>query len=94
MATKRHRYMISVEDGMFEAIEDFHFSRRYPTRSEATTELIRLGLMQLAGADGYPRSLPAEEEEPALAKREAVVDRLAEKPARSGNTGGVRGGIF
>ena len=93
MATKRHRYMISVDDGMFEAIEDFRFSRRYPTRSEATAELIRLGLMQLAGAEGYPQSLPAEEEAPAVEKREAVVPD-AEKPARSGNTGGVRGGIF
>ena len=94
MATKRHRYMISVDDGMFEAIEDFRFSRRYPTRSEATTELIRLGLMQLAGAEGYPPTPAGRGGSAALAKREAAVDRLAEKPARSGNTGGVRGGIF
>ena len=44
MATKRQRYMISVDDDMFNAIEDFRFKRRYQTRSEATSELIRLGL--------------------------------------------------
>ncbi len=47
MATKRPRYMISVDDDMFNAIEDFRFERRFQTRSEATAELIRLGLEQL-----------------------------------------------
>ena len=44
MATKRPRYMISVDNKMFEAIEDFRFEHRFQTRSEATAELIRLGL--------------------------------------------------
>lgn len=44
MATKKQRYMISVDDKMFEEIENFRFEKRYQTRSEATTELIRLGL--------------------------------------------------
>ena len=44
MATKKPRYMISVDEDMFREIEDFRYERRYPTRSEATTELIRLGL--------------------------------------------------
>lgn len=47
-ATKKHRYMISVDDEMFEAIEDFRFERRFSTRSEATSELIRLGLEVIA----------------------------------------------
>ena len=32
---------------MFNAIEDFRFERRFQTRSEATTELIQLGLEQI-----------------------------------------------
>lgn len=44
MATNRPRYMISVDDEMFKEIEDFRFENRFPTRSEATAELIRLGL--------------------------------------------------
>jgi metal-responsive CopG/Arc/MetJ family transcriptional regulator len=39
--------MISVDDDMFNAIEDFRFERRFQTRSEATSELIRLGLEAL-----------------------------------------------
>lgn len=48
MATKRPRYMISVDNKMFEAIEDFRFEHRFQTRSEATAELIRLGLEAMA----------------------------------------------
>ena len=44
MATKRPRFMISVDEEMFEAIENFRFEHRFQTRSEATAELIRLGL--------------------------------------------------
>lgn len=47
MATKRPRYMISVDEKMFKEIEDFRYQKRFPTRSEATTELIRLGLESL-----------------------------------------------
>ena len=32
---------------MFQQIEDFRYERRYSTRSEATVELIRLGLESL-----------------------------------------------
>lgn len=48
MATNRHRYMISVDDEMYKAIEDFRYQRRFPTRSEATQELIRIGLKIVA----------------------------------------------
>lgn len=47
MATDRARYTVSVTREMFEAIEDFRFKNRYQTRSEATVELIRLGLEQV-----------------------------------------------
>lgn len=47
MATSKHRYSVSVDDKMFKEIEDFRFERRYQTRSEATVELIRLGLEAL-----------------------------------------------
>jgi len=46
MATDKPRYTVSVTTEMFEAIEDFRFKNRYQTRSEATAELIRLGLEQ------------------------------------------------
>lgn len=47
MATDKHRYTVSVDDELFQKIEDFRFDHRFQTRSEATTELIRLGLEEL-----------------------------------------------
>ena len=47
MATDRPRYTVSVDAELFQKIEDFRFKNRFQTRSEATVELIRLGLEQL-----------------------------------------------
>lgn len=44
MSTDKPRYTVSVDNELFQQIEDFRFTRRYQTRSEATVELIRLGL--------------------------------------------------
>lgn len=64
MATTKKRYMISVDDDIFQKIEDFRFERRFPTRSQATAELIRLGLESLkkeAESKGGMDNLPEEE---------------------------------
>lgn len=47
MATDKPRYTVSVDNDLFQKIEDFRFERRFQTRSEATAELIRLGLEAL-----------------------------------------------
>lgn len=47
MATDRPRYTVSVDNDLFQQIEDFRFEHRFQTRSEATVELIRLGLESL-----------------------------------------------
>lgn len=47
MATDKPRYTVSVDNDLFRQIEDFRFERRFQTRSEATAELIRLGLESL-----------------------------------------------
>ena len=47
MATNKPRYTVSVDIELFEQIENFRFEHRFQTRSEATVELIRLGLEQL-----------------------------------------------
>ena len=43
MATNRPRYTVSVDNELFEQIENFRFEHRFNTRSEATVELIRMG---------------------------------------------------
>lgn len=47
MATNKPRYTVSVDNELFQRIENFRFERRFQTRSEATVELIRLGLDSL-----------------------------------------------
>ena len=47
MATDKPRYTVSVDNVLFQRIEDFRFENRFQTRSEATVELIRLGLESL-----------------------------------------------
>ena len=60
MATSRPRYTVSVDDDMFQKIEDFRYKHRFPTRSEATVELIRLGLEALERQQ-KPQTPPASE---------------------------------
>ena len=47
MPTEKPRYSITVDDELFQKIEDFRYENRFPSRSEATLELIRLGLEAL-----------------------------------------------
>lgn len=47
MATNKPRYSITVDQDLFQKIENFRFSKRYQTRSEATIKLIRLGIQSL-----------------------------------------------
>ncbi len=47
MATDKPRYTVSVDNELFQQIEDFRFEHRFQTRSEATVALIRLGLTQI-----------------------------------------------
>lgn len=47
MPTKKPRYTVIVDDELLKKIDDFRFENRYPSRSAATLELIRLGMEQL-----------------------------------------------
>ena len=58
MATDRPRYTVSVDNDLFQQIEDFRFERRFQTRSEATVELIRIGLESLKKEQEARESTP------------------------------------
>ena len=47
MPTEKPRYTIIVDEELLEKIDDFRFENRYPSRSAATLELIRVGLETL-----------------------------------------------
>lgn len=63
MATDKPRYTVSVDNDLFQKIEDFRFERRFQTRSEATVELIRLGLEALEKELETEKKKPAATEE-------------------------------
>ena len=47
MPTEKPRYTIIVDEEVLQKIDDFRFENRYPSRSAATLELIRLGMEQI-----------------------------------------------
>lgn len=47
MPTEKPRYTVIVDDELLKKIDDFRFENRYPSRSAATLDLIRLGMEAL-----------------------------------------------
>jgi len=47
MPTEKPRYTVTVDEELLKKIDDFRFENRYPSRSAATLELIRLGMEAL-----------------------------------------------
>lgn len=47
MPTEKPRYTIIVDEELLKKIDDFRFENRYPSRSAATLDLIRLGMETL-----------------------------------------------
>ena len=52
MPTDKPRYTITLDKEMLKAIDDFRFERRYPNRTQATLELIRLCMEALKKEQG------------------------------------------
>lgn len=48
MPTEKQRVMLTIEDEVSRDIEDFRFGNRFPSRSAAINELIRIGLKSIA----------------------------------------------
>lgn len=67
MATKQPRYTVSVDDELFQKIEDFRFENRFQTRSDATVALLKLGIESLEAQKKTPS---AESAESAVPKKE------------------------
>jgi metal-responsive CopG/Arc/MetJ family transcriptional regulator len=44
MPTEKPRYTVIVDDELLKKIDDFRFGNRYPSRSAATLDLIKLGI--------------------------------------------------
>lgn len=44
MPTEKPRFMITISGELLQEIEDYRFENRFPNRTRAVAELIRLGL--------------------------------------------------
>ena len=47
MPTEKPRYTITLDEEMLKKIDDFRFENRFPNRTQATLELIRIGIEAL-----------------------------------------------
>ena len=47
MPTEKPRYTITLDEDMLRKIDDFRFENRYANRTQATLELIRIGMEAL-----------------------------------------------
>lgn len=52
MPTEKPRYTVIVDDELLKKIDDFRFDNRYPSRSAATLDLIRIGMEALQKEHG------------------------------------------
>ena len=47
MPTEKPRFTLIMEEKLLELIDDFRFENRYPSRSAAAIDLLRMGLEQV-----------------------------------------------
>lgn len=64
MPTEKPRYTVIVDEEMLTAIDNFRFENRYPSRSAATLELIRLGLNVVYRQEKQPPAAREDSEDP------------------------------
>ncbi len=62
MATEKPRYSITLDVDLFKRLENFRYAKRFPTRNQATVELIRLGLEAVEKQENNPPPTEQDEE--------------------------------
>ena len=77
MPTEKPRYTVIVDEELLKEIDDFRFENRYPSRSAATLELIRLGM------DAIKKQQKHKKRTLILAKRQASEQSIDVKNAQS-----------
>ena len=62
MPTEKPRFTITHEEEMHKKIDDFRFENRFPNRTQATLELIRIGMEALEKQQEEQKNKPSSEE--------------------------------
>lgn len=60
MPTEKPRYTVTVDEELMQKIDDYRFENRFPSRSAATLELIRLGMEALKKNQEASKKSPQE----------------------------------
>lgn len=47
MSTEKPRFTLTIDEDLLEEIDDFRFEKRYPNRTQAILELLRIGIAQV-----------------------------------------------
>lgn len=58
MATQKPHFSITLDDELFEKIEDFQFRNRYPNRNMAVNAIIEKGIEALKDVEDTSRKKP------------------------------------
>ncbi len=58
MPTEKPRYTVTVDEALLKEIDDFRFENRFPSRSAATLELIRLGMESIKKKQADAKKAP------------------------------------
>ena len=58
MPTEKPRYTVTVDEALLKEIDDFRFENRFPSRSAATLELIRLGMESIKKKQADAKKVP------------------------------------
>ena len=58
--TDKPRFCITVDDALMKEIDDFRFHNRYNSRSQATLDLIRVGLEALKAKEEAQKGKPSQ----------------------------------
>lgn len=69
MPTEKHRVNVTVEDWMWDAIEDFRYTERLSSKSQAAVELMRRALQNVNSTGSLDKELRDRDQ--------AVNDQLA-----------------
>lgn len=64
MATNKPRYTITLDEEMLKKIDDFRFENRFANRTQATLELIRIGMEALEEQQKKAKKNKLSNEEP------------------------------
>lgn len=62
MPTEKPRYTITLDEEMLKKIDDFRFENRFPNRTQATLELIRIGIEAFEKQQEEQKNKPSSEE--------------------------------